>query len=101
MEQVFDNPSFQCCSFSYPDTEVQVKTEKRDNQLFVAVEDKGQGIKSGDINEIFVPFTTISKKGTGAKKVTGLGIGDREKDCEKRIREKSGHKVKKEKGPPL
>jgi len=74
MEQVFNNLLSNAVKFSYPDTEVQVKAEKRDNQLFVAVEDKGQGIKSGDINEIFVPFTTISKKGTGGEKGTGLGL---------------------------
>jgi signal transduction histidine kinase len=56
-------------SISYQPT-VFVKTEKRDNKIYITIRDNGNGIPQKIIDKIFQPFFTTKPTGQG----TGLGL---------------------------
>lgn len=74
LEQVFNNLLSNAVKFSYPDSEINMNIEQQDKQIYIAITDQGRGIKSADLEKVFVPFTTISRKGTAGEKGTGLGL---------------------------
>jgi signal transduction histidine kinase len=47
-----------------------VKTEKRDNKIYITIRDNGNGIPQKIIDKIFQPFFTTKPTGQG----TGLGL---------------------------
>ncbi|WP_027178437.1 ATP-binding protein [Maridesulfovibrio bastinii] len=44
---------------------LSVSTEQKDDQLFIAVSDTGQGLPEGDLGRIFNPYYTTKPSGTG------------------------------------
>ncbi|MGM0566665.1 MAG: sensor histidine kinase [Bacteroidota bacterium] len=74
MEQVFNNLLSNAVKFSHPDSHVEVNLLQQDKKVQVRIADRGTGMKTDDIKQVFLPFTKISKKGTSGEKGTGLGL---------------------------
>jgi len=74
IEQVLNNLISNAIKFSFPNTTVEVRAAKGERQVVVAVTDEGQGIPSGDIDRLFIPFESLSVKSTAGEQSTGLGL---------------------------
>ena len=59
--------------FSYPNGEITIKTELKDDRVWVSVADNGMGISEAKLEKIF-NYMTSSDKGTGGETGTGIGL---------------------------
>jgi len=59
--------------FSYPNGEVHITAEQRDDRVWVAVADNGMGISEKKLDKIF-RYMTSSATGTGGETGTGIGL---------------------------
>jgi len=60
--------------YSFPDSVVAVKSDIKENQVVVSIEDSGTGIKSEDIKKLFRIDIHYSRPGTANEKGSGLGL---------------------------
>ncbi|MDK2909334.1 MAG: hypothetical protein PWR20_901 [Bacteroidales bacterium] len=88
IEQAVNNLISNAFKFSYPNTEVKVIMELKNNNLIISVVDQGQGIPETEIPNLFIPFRPGKVKSTGGEKSTGLGLS-----LVKKIAEGHGGKV--------
>lgn len=72
--QILFNLTSNACKFSYPDSEIMIKTQISDNFAELMISDHGIGISEDAIQKIFDPFTKASRKGTNGESSTGLGL---------------------------
>ena len=47
------------------DREISMKLEQREQWVYIQVEDNGPGVSADDVNQIFTPFYTTKKEGSG------------------------------------
>ena len=73
MTQVIENLLSNAIKYSYPDTTILLKAEKKEHHVLISVIDQGKGIPPEDLDRIFKPFET-SVEPTGNEKSTGLGL---------------------------
>ena len=59
--------------FSYPNGEITIKTDLKDDRVWVSVADNGMGISEAKLEKIF-NYMTSSDKGTGGETGTGIGL---------------------------
>ena len=72
--QVLNNLLTNAVKFSHPGTTVSVTVRRDGDSAVVAVSDRGQGIASAEIGQLFKPFTRTSNRPTGGERSTGLGL---------------------------
>ena len=70
---VLQNLLSNAVKFSYPEGEVSVKAEKKNDRVWVEVADNGMGISEKKLEKIF-KFMTSSSSGTGGETGTGIGL---------------------------
>jgi two-component system sensor histidine kinase KdpD len=71
MEQVLVNLLDNACTYTPPDTPIEIATACADGVATIAVTDHGSGIAEGDLSHIFDKFYRAPKAATGG---TGLGL---------------------------
>lgn len=59
--------------FSYPNGEITIKTELKNDRVWISVADNGMGISEAKLEKIF-NYMTSSEKGTGGETGTGIGL---------------------------
>lgn len=74
IEQAMNNLASNAIKFSPKGSSVKVRTESRENELWVSVQDKGPGIPADEIHRIFGEFSRGSLKPSSGEKSTGLGL---------------------------
>lgn len=72
--QVITNLISNAVKFSNENSKVLIELSKKDNNILIVVEDKGQGIPENEINKLFDPFTRTSIKSTDGQRNVGLGL---------------------------
>ncbi len=72
--QIFHNLVDNAIKFSPEKSRIKVHLEEKNETVLVKVRDQGEGIKKEDQDKVFIPFTSITKKGTAGEKGTGLGM---------------------------
>ena len=70
---VLQNLLSNAVKFSYPEGEVDVRAEEKDNRIWVEVADNGMGISEKKLEKIF-KFMTSSSSGTSGETGTGIGL---------------------------
>ena len=74
-QQVLDNLVSNAIKYSQSQTKVEVGvSDGSDSAITIYVEDEGQGIPEGELDDLFVPFAKISSEPTAGEKSTGLGL---------------------------
>ncbi|WP_199119473.1 sensor histidine kinase KdpD [Pedobacter sp. ASV28] len=73
MERVLDNLIQNAIKFSPVDQPIEVVLTKRE-KLEIEIKDRGIGIPSNMINEIFKQFTPVGRMGLGGEKSIGIGL---------------------------
>ncbi|MFB6350209.1 MAG: DUF4118 domain-containing protein [Bradymonadaceae bacterium] len=71
IEQVLVNLLENAIQYSPPDSPIDVRVEDRDDNLYLAVADRGEGVRPEDRDRIFEKFRQARD---GAEKGTGLGL---------------------------
>jgi signal transduction histidine kinase len=74
VEQVLDNLISNAGKFSSPNSIVEVRARKNQEEIVISVKDEGQGIPANELDRLFVPFQKLSVKGTAGEQSTGLGL---------------------------
>ena len=74
INQVMENLLSNAVKFSYPETTINIKVYRRDNNIVIAVIDEGQGIPKKDLPNLFKPFEKKSVQPTAKESSTGLGL---------------------------
>jgi two-component system, OmpR family, sensor kinase len=74
IEQVLSNLIGNAVKFSPAGGIVEVGLEKRDNEIILAVKDRGPGIAAEEAETLFAPFVSGRNKASGGEKSTGLGL---------------------------
>jgi CheY-like chemotaxis protein len=74
IEQMLNNLITNAIKFSFPNTVVQVTVGTKESQIYISVQDHGQGIPDDEIPKLFEPFSKISVKPTQGETSTGLGL---------------------------
>lgn len=72
--QILFNLTSNACKFSFPESEIKIITQKRDDFAELMICDQGIGIPADAIQKVFDPFTKASRKGTKGESSTGLGL---------------------------
>ena len=72
--QVVDNLISNAIKYSWPDTSVRVRTEARNGNVYLSVEDQGVGIDPSVHHKVFHPFPKLDIKPTGGEASHGLGL---------------------------
>lgn len=72
--QVINNLITNAIKFSYPETEISIRAERRGQAVSISVEDQGQGIPPEEMPKLFAEFSKTSVRATGGEKSTGLGL---------------------------
>ncbi len=72
--QVMNNLISNAIKFSKPDTTIFINTGNKNGQLFITVEDQGQGIAKEEMGKLFKFFSRTSTISTHGEKSTGLGL---------------------------
>jgi signal transduction histidine kinase len=72
--QVLTNLLTNAVKFSSKGTEVIVSAIQKGEEVYISVQDHGQGIPENEISMLFKPFSKVSVKSTGGEKSTGLGL---------------------------
>jgi signal transduction histidine kinase/ActR/RegA family two-component response regulator len=73
-DQVLNNLLSNAIKYSYPESEICVWTEIRDNEWWIAVEDEGQGIPEDEQDAVFRIYDRTSVRSTSGERSTGLGL---------------------------
>ncbi len=60
--------------FSYPNDQIDIHVEQKNEYVSIKVTDKGVGMKTEALNKIFSPEVHLSTKGTANEKGTGFGL---------------------------
>ena len=76
IERVLSNLFLNALAFSFPNSEIKVVAEQKENEGFmkVSVIDQGKGIPEEYVDKIFEKFTQETKNGDRRKHSTGLGL---------------------------
>jgi len=74
IDQVLNNLLSNAVKFSHPGSKIEVNLSKDEKEFIIAVKDQGQGIPTGELDKLFMPFKKTSVKSTGGEKSTGLGL---------------------------
>lgn len=88
MRQAVANLITNAIKFSLPSTSVILRGRVENGQVFIEVEDHGEGIAEEDIGKLFKPFARLGTKSTAGEKMTGLGLS-----IVKKIVESHGGKI--------
>jgi signal transduction histidine kinase len=72
--QVLTNLLTNAVKFSSKGTEVIVSAIQKGKEVYISVQDHGQGIPENEISMLFKPFSKVSVKSTEGEKSTGLGL---------------------------
>ncbi len=73
VSMVLQNLLGNAVKYSYPDGEITITTEQKDDRIWVAVADNGMGIGEKKLEKIF-NYMTTSSKGVGGETGTGIGL---------------------------
>ena len=73
VSMVLQNLLGNAVKYSYPDGEISVTTEQREDRIWVAVADNGMGIAEKKLEKLF-NYMTTSSKGVGGETGTGIGL---------------------------
>ena len=73
VSMVLQNLLGNAVKYSYPDGEIAVTTERRDDRIWISVADNGMGIGEKKLEKIF-NYMTTSSKGVGGETGTGIGL---------------------------
>ena len=73
VSMVLQNLLGNAVKYSYPDGEITVTTERRDDRIWISVADNGMGIGEKKLDKIF-NYMTDSSKGVGGETGTGIGL---------------------------
>lgn len=74
MEQVLNNLLSNAIKFSYPFSLIRIKVSLRDKSVVTEIIDRGQGIPSNEIDQIFKAFKKSSVRPTAKESSHGLGL---------------------------
>jgi len=74
IEQVLNNLIGNAIKYSHPDTIICLKIFKEGNQIITQVIDQGQGMRKGEIDQIFHAFKRTSTTPTAGETSHGLGL---------------------------
>ena len=74
MNQVYNNILTNAIKFSHPDSEVTVNLESDNEFAIIRFIDSGEGMEPKKLEQLFVPFSKASSKGTSGEKGSGLGL---------------------------
>jgi len=74
MEQALNNLLSNAIKFSYPQSVVTVRTRQQDARAIISVIDRGPGMSTDQLNELFQWFGQRHATGTAGEKGTGLGL---------------------------
>jgi signal transduction histidine kinase len=74
INQVLNNLITNAIKFSFPETVIIMKAERKENEVLISVVDQGQGIPKNEIPHIFGEFNCASVRPTAGEKSTGLGL---------------------------
>ncbi|WP_020528528.1 tetratricopeptide repeat-containing sensor histidine kinase [Flexithrix dorotheae] len=74
LTRILDNLISNAIKFSFPNSEVKIKTNRNHNTLTIAVIDSGPGIKESDKEKVFGKFQKLSAQPTAGEPSTGLGL---------------------------
>ncbi|MDP3461267.1 MAG: PAS domain-containing sensor histidine kinase [Bacteroidales bacterium] len=72
--QVLNNLITNAVKFSSRGTEIIVNAVQKDDEVYISVQDHGQGIPEKEISMLFKPFSNLSVRSTAGEKSTGLGL---------------------------
>ncbi len=73
VSMVLQNLLGNAVKYSYPDGEITITTERRDDFVWISVADNGMGIGEKKLEKIF-NYMTTSSKGVGGETGTGIGL---------------------------
>ena len=73
VSMVLQNLLGNAVKYSYPDGEITITTERRDDFVWISVADNGMGIGEKKLEKIF-NYMTTSSKGLGGETGTGIGL---------------------------
>lgn len=73
IEEVLTNLLENAFKYSDPDTEIRVRAETRENEMWITVSDRGKGIQAEDLQRIFDKFYRIERG--DARQTYGHGLG--------------------------
>ena len=73
LEQVLGNLLSNAAKYGYPNTEILVEVERKDEQVQVSVTNRGRGIPPEELPQIFTRFHRT--RWVQAERVAGLGLG--------------------------
>ncbi len=74
LNSVLQNLISNAIKFSYPDNEVTIAANTKNNMVEISVEDNGVGLTEGDLEKIFRIDIQHTTTGTAQEKGTGLGL---------------------------
>lgn len=74
LNRILDNLLSNAIKFSYPEKNIYLDIEVKDDRLCLSVRDEGQGISSEDQKLMFRKFQKLQAKPTGDEQSTGLGL---------------------------
>ena len=74
LKQVFINIIDNSIKYGYVNSTIKVRCYIKNNNAIIEVEDKGDGIDSKNIENIFQPFFRVNKKSSREKGGNGLGL---------------------------
>jgi len=74
IDQVITNLLTNAIKYSYPDKPINIVVSTTDNEVAVAVKDRGQLLTQEELKTLFRPFQKTSAVTTGGEKSVGLGL---------------------------
>jgi signal transduction histidine kinase len=87
IQQVMNNLIGNAFKFSHSGTTVTVQVRQNHDRVEIAVIDQGQGIKPGEVGNVFSEFTRASTRATAGERGTGLGLSI----CKRLVELHGGH----------
>lgn len=74
ISQVINNLITNAIKFSFPDTVITLRAQRKGDEIVISVVDQGQGIPEPEITHIFNEFNKASPRPTAGETSTGLGL---------------------------
>jgi signal transduction histidine kinase len=74
INQVLNNLITNAIKFSFSETVITMKADRKGDELLISVADQGQGIPETEMHKIFGEFNRASVRPTAGEKSTGLGL---------------------------
>jgi two-component system, sensor histidine kinase and response regulator len=74
IKRVFNVLLSNAIKYSFKNSEVRLRINKENHNVFISFTDKGIGIAPEHHEKIFLPFEKAARKGTNGEKGTGLGL---------------------------